>query len=60
MADLTARLSLRGRTALVTGGTKGIGAAIVRDLAHLGAQVRGLRGARAPRPELRRAARAAR
>ena len=57
MADLTARLSLRGRTALVTGGTKGIGAAIVRDLAHLGAQVRGLRRARR---EVRRAARAAR
>jgi len=34
-----ARFSLAGRGALVTGGTKGIGLAIVRELTELGAQV---------------------
>jgi 3-oxoacyl-[acyl-carrier protein] reductase len=39
LADSTAFCSLAGKTALVTGGSRGIGAAIVRELACAGASV---------------------
>ena len=43
-------INLAGRTAVVTGGSKGIGLAVVRRLAASGAQV--IAGARSPSPEI--------
>jgi NAD(P)-dependent dehydrogenase (short-subunit alcohol dehydrogenase family) len=43
-------INLAGRTAVVTGGSKGIGLAVVRRLAESGAQV--VTGAKSPSPEI--------
>jgi NAD(P)-dependent dehydrogenase (short-subunit alcohol dehydrogenase family) len=43
-------INLDGRTAVVTGGSKGIGLAVVRELAASGAQV--IAGARSASPEI--------
>lgn len=50
---MTSTSSLAGKRALVTGGSRGIGAAIVRRLASQGAAVAVLTQGRAPRSDLR-------